>query len=106
MVVDESITAPLPVIKLSGDFALTPKWFLKGGMDLFYLKIGDYEGAIFDSSVAVEYNAWKHLGFGLALDFLRVQVEAEDDDAYPGVDFVGNIRFGVSGLLLYAKVYW
>jgi hypothetical protein len=106
LVVDESITAPLPVLKLSGDFALTRKWFVKGGMDIFYLKISDYEGAILDSSVAVEYNAWKHVGFGLALDFLRVQVEAEDDDAYPGVDFVGNIRFGVTGLLFYAKVYW
>jgi hypothetical protein len=105
-VVDESITAPLPVLKLSGDFALTQKWFLKAGMDIFYLRIGDFEGSIFDSRVAVEYNAWKHVGFGLALDFFRTQVEAEDDDAYPGVNFVGSIDFGVSGLLLYAKVYW
>jgi hypothetical protein len=106
LVVDESITAPLPVLKLTGDFALTPKWFLKASMDIFYLKIGDFEGSIFDSTVAVEYNAWKHVGFGLALDFFRAQVKAEDDDAYPGIDFVGNIDFGVSGLMLYAKVYW
>ncbi len=106
LVVDESITAPLPVLKLTGDFALTRKWLLKAGMDLFYLKIGDFEGSIFDATVAAEYNAWKHVGFGLALDFFRAEVNAEDDDAYPGVDFIGNIDFGVSGLLLYAKVYW
>jgi hypothetical protein len=105
-VVDESITAPLPVLKLTGDFALTQKWLLTAGMDIFYLKIGDFEGSIFDANVAAEYNAWKNVGFGLALDFFRVQVEAEDDDAYPGVDFIGNINFGISGLLLYVKVYW
>jgi hypothetical protein len=106
IVVDESLTAPLPVLKLTGDFALTQKWLLKAGMDVFYLKISDFEGSIIDTTVAAEYNAWKHVGFGLALDFFRVQVEAEDDNAYPGVDFIGNINFGISGLLLYVKVYW
>ena len=78
------------------------QWFLKAGLDVFYLEISDFKGAIVDTTVAVEYNAWKHVGFGLALDFFRAEVEAEDDDALPGVNFIGNIEFGVSVLMFYA----
>lgn len=106
LVVDEDITAPLPVLKLSGDFALTPKWLFKLGVDLFYLELSDFKGSIFDAFMAVEYNVWKHVGLGLAADFFKAEVEAEEDDAWPGVDFIGNIDFEVNGLLLYMKVYW
>jgi hypothetical protein len=106
LVVDEDITAPLPVLKLSGDFLFTPRWLFKLGVDLFYLEISEFKGSIFDAFLAVEYNAWKHVGFGLAADFFSAEVEAEKEDAWPGVDFIGNINFEVSGLLLYMKFYW
>ena len=102
---EESITAPLPVIGLRADIALTRKWFLRQSIDLFYLKIGDFRGAIVDSTTAVEYKAWKNFGLGLAANAFKVGIEAEGKD-YPNIDFVGNIQFDYLGLLLYGKLYY
>ena len=44
----ESITAPLPVLGLRADFAITPKLFLKYHLDFFYLEIDQFEGAVTD----------------------------------------------------------
>ncbi len=101
----ESITAPLPAIGIRADFALTRKWFLRQTIDLFYLKVGDFKGAMVDSTTAVEYKPWKNLGFGLATNTFRVDIEAKGDD-YPNIDFVGNIKFDYVGLLLYGKLYY
>ena len=103
---DISITAPLPVFMVNGEFAITPKWFLKLGMELFYIEINDFTGSIFDASAAIEYNAWKHVGLGLSIVFFNANIKAENKDAWPGADFVGDINFELNGLMLYAKFYW
>ena len=100
-----SITAPLPVIGLRADFAISPKWFLRSKIDLFYLEIGDFKGAIADTRLAVEYHAFKNVGFGLRAESFRVKVEAEGDD-YPGVDFQGAFEFNSLGLMAYLTLYF
>jgi len=47
--VSESITAPLPLLGLRVDMAITPKWFLRSSFDWFYLEFGDFRGAVFDT---------------------------------------------------------
>ena len=101
----EDITAPLPVLTLRGDFAITPKLFLKTIWDIFYLKIGDFEGSVMSGILAIEYNFWKNVGFGLGYNDFRVDIEASSSD-YPGIDFVGNIEFQMTGLNLYTKIYF
>jgi hypothetical protein len=102
---EESITAPLPVLGLRFDFAITPKFFLKQNIDFFYLQYQNFQGSLLDAKIALEYNVWKYLGFGIAYDYLRIQVKAEGQD-YPGIDMVGKLQFGVGGLLLYGKIYF
>ncbi|MBW1830073.1 MAG: hypothetical protein JRI74_11740, partial [Deltaproteobacteria bacterium] len=80
----ESITAPLPVLSLRADFAITPRWLLLTKFDVFYLEISNFRGAIFDTRVAVEYNPFKNVGFGLSLNSFNLKVEAEGDD-YPEI---------------------
>ena len=101
----ESFTAPLPTLGVRADFAITPKWIFRTGLQVFYLEIGEFQGSIIDTNVAIEYLAWKHLGFGLGFDSLNVHVEADGDD-YPGIDFKGEINFHYTGLQLYAKLYF
>lgn len=105
VVESESITAPLPVVGLRFDFAITPKWFLKNNLDLFYLEIGDYRGAITDIKIRIEYNAFKNVGFGLSAESFRVKVESEGND-YPGVDLLGTFEFESYGLMAYVKFYF
>ncbi len=102
----DSITAPLPVIGLKGDFAITPKLFLKSYIDLFYLELDDYEGHVWNFHVALEYNVFKNVGFGLGFDHLEVDVEAHKDTDVPGVNFNGNINLSYTGVMIYTKIYF
>lgn len=99
---DEAVTAPLPVVGVRGEVALTERWRLKGGVDLFYLKYENFRGALLDTLFAVEYLPFKHVGFGLGLNAVRYMVEAEEDTDY-GVDFAGKVKLDFSGLLFYVK---
>ena len=100
----EDVTAPLPVIGLGFDFAITPKWIIRQQMDLFYLESGDFKGNISSYSAALEWLTWKHVGFGLGVDAMRVRVEANGSD-YP-FGFRGNITFSYFGAQLYLKAYF
>ena len=100
-----SVTAPLPVFGLRADFALTPKWFIKSSVDLFYLEYEQFKGTIFDTRAAVEWKAFKHVGFGLGIESFNLGIEAEGDD-YPEIDLVGQINYKYFGALLYATFYF
>lgn len=102
----ESITAPLPVLGLRADFAITPKWFLRSSFDVFYLSIDGYTGLITDVQVATEYKAFKHVGFGLGFESFHLDIEAEKGTSVPGVDFDGQFGLNYAGLFVYTKVYF
>ena len=101
----ENFTAPLPTLGVRVDFAITPKWYFRSGLQVFYLEIGEFAGSIIDTQVAIEYLPWKHFGFGLGFDSLNVHIEADEED-YPKIDFKGEVNFHYTGLLLYAKLYF
>jgi hypothetical protein len=102
---EESITAPLPVIGLGFDFAITPKWFIRQQLEFFYLEYDNFEGGIQSLSVALEYFPWKHVGFGLGADGLNVNLKVSGETDYPGLgDFVGTLDFAYIGAQLYMKL--
>lgn len=100
----EDVTAPLPVLGLGFDFAITPKWFIRQQLDVFYLEIDQFQGSILANSFALEYLPWKHIGFGLGVDAMRISVEAEGED-YPTIDFRGAFDFSYFGAQLYLKAF-
>jgi len=101
----ESITAPLPVLGLRADFAITPKLFIKYNLDFFYLEIDQFEGAVTDNKLVLEYNAFKNIGFGIGLERFNIYIKAEGED-YPNIDFNGSFQFSYFGLMAYCKVYF
>jgi hypothetical protein len=103
---EESITAPLPVISLGFHFALTPKWYLRQDIDWMYLEISGVEGRILDLNVSIERTITKHIGLGLGVEILRIGVDAESDEKYPGLSFVGEVEYGYAGVQLYLKGVW
>jgi hypothetical protein len=98
-------TAPLPAFGLRGDFAITPRWFLRTNLDFFYLKYQSFTGAIVDTRIAVEYNPWDHFGFGLGFDNFRVALKVQGND-YPAVNFQGDIKSQFIGVQLYARYFF
>lgn len=99
------ITAPLPTLGLRMDFALTPKWYLRSGVEVFYLKYDNFEGSLYDGKLAVEYNPWKHVGIGLGFESFQFNLQAEGED-YPGIDIRGAIEYNYVGLQLYGRVFF
>ena len=104
--VSQSFTAPLPVVGLRADFALTPKWFLRTNFDVFYISIDRYTGFLTDVQVAAEYKAWKNVGFGLGFDTMHIAVEAEKSTSVPGLNANGEFGFDYAGIYAYTKVYF
>ena len=98
-----SFTAPLPVVGLRADVAITPKWFIRLGSELFYLEYDNFTGTLVNTFTRLEYNPWKHFGFGLGVESFRLNIEAEGED-YPNIDFKGNLEFNYTGLELYARI--
>ena len=99
----QHLTAPLPVVGLSGDLAITPRVFLRTRLDFFYLEIGDYTGVISDITLALEYQPWEHFGIGLGVETFHFGVEADGND-FPGVDIRGEITFDYAAAFLYGTI--
>jgi len=97
--------APLPVLGIGSTFAITPKLYLEQNVDFLYLKISNFKGLITDVNFRVEYNAWKHVGFGTGLNTFRLNIDAYGKD-YKYFDFKGSLKTSYAGLLFYAKYYF
>jgi len=102
---DQSFTAPLPVVGLRGEVAVTERWRLKGSADVFYLQYDQVTGMLADTSLAVEYLPFKHAGFGLGINSVRLQVKADGDNSQ-GPNLDGELKFNFTGLLLYARLFF
>lgn len=101
----ESITAPLPFAHFRADIALTRKLFLRQTYEFFYIKVNSFEGGLFNGLLALEYNPWKYIGFGVGYNIFRVGLKAEGGD-YPNIDLTGKFNLNYSGLMLYARTWF
>ena len=99
------MSAPLPGVGLRFDYAITPKLFLRQGVEFFYLEYQNFKGHMTNSSIRLEYNAWKHIGLGIGYDAFRLRIEAKGED-YPEIDLKGSVEFEYAGILVYGKVYF
>lgn len=97
--------APLPIIGIKSSFAVTPKIFINQSIEILYLKIGAFSGNIMDLDLRIEYNPWKHIGFGLGVNSHRMTVQNYSEENN-GLDFKGTIKNGYTGLLFFAKYYF
>jgi hypothetical protein len=95
----KSVTAPLPILGLRGTYAFTPKLQLKVGGGWFGIKIDDVEGSQWVANFDLEYNMWKHVGFGLGYRFYNLDVDVTDDD------FRAQINSRYHGLSVFLKLY-
>jgi len=99
---NDTFEGPLPLIGLSFEYYITPKWMatLKGAY--FQLTYNDYKGSIGNLGASVEYQFTKTFGLGLGYDAFMIKLEAEDANSndfasleykYHGVQVYGILRF-------------
>ncbi len=95
----ETVTAPLPVLGLTGAYAFTPKLILRSNVGGFYLAIDDFEGSVVNFDLDLEYNAWKYMGFGIGYNFFRLDLDVEADN------FRGTAKYQYNGFKAFIKFY-
>ncbi len=95
----EAVTAPLPVLGLTGAYAFTPKLILRSNVGGFYLAIDDFEGSLVNFDLDLEYNMWKYMGFGIGYNFFRLNINLEKDR------FNGSAKYQYHGFKAFIKLY-
>ena len=76
----KKILAPLPVLSIYGQFALTEQWAVGMRMDRFSMSYDKYDGNITSMALDLNYQPFRHVGFGLAYRSLFIILKATGDD--------------------------
>lgn len=99
-----SIIAPLPVLGFRNAFLIAPKVTFKQNIEFLYVKTTSIKGLISDLNIWLEYNPFKHIGFGLGFNTFRFNFSAYD--TIGSRDFIGTVSTEFSGLLFYGRYYF
>jgi hypothetical protein len=91
------VTAPLPVFGISGAWRISEKLNMYGRAQIFRLEISDYKGSLDHASVKLEYNAFKHIGFGVGFDLFDLKLDIQKPA------WNGTVDFEFRGPILYLK---
>jgi hypothetical protein len=71
--------APLPVVSALVSYYITPRWRVVWNYDVFYLDYSGIRGDFSDSNIAVEYQAFRHLGVGIGYNRVEFDLEGKDN---------------------------
>ncbi len=96
----EDLTAPLPVIGVRGQYAITDRIKLRGALEVFGIDTGDVSGHLNDFNIAADYGFGKRFAVGLAYNDVAMNIDASEG----GSGFSGALDWGYSGWLLYLNV--
>ncbi len=69
------IDAPLPTVGIRGSFMLGEKFQAKASADTFFLSTAKNDGHMYDLRASVEYDLAKHVGVGLGLNLVDLDVD-------------------------------
>ncbi len=95
-----SVEAPLPNIGAWYKYSISPRWALRGRLDLFSADIGDYDGLLVNVSLGVNFQAFEHFGIGLNYNYFELDVGIDKSD------WRGNIETIYDGVYVYASFYY
>lgn len=95
-----SLFAPLPVVGLRGAFAVTPKFFVRAGVQYFGLDLGDVSGQLVDAMVVVDYDIFNNIAVGAGYNFVDLDLEAEESKLR------GSLDFDYSGAIVFVKFFF
>lgn len=89
------VLAPLPTIGVYGAYAFTPRWLLAGRVDIFSLKYEQYDGALTNATLGVDYRFARNFGVGAAYRYIDYDLRVS------ATRYNGGINYRFSGPLLY-----
>jgi hypothetical protein len=74
-----AVTAPLPVLSIFSQFALTERWAVSARMDRFAMHYEDFDGSLTGLALDLMYQPFRNVGFGLGTRALALDASAKND---------------------------
>jgi len=96
----QDVLAPLPVLSLYGNFALTERWAVGTRLDKFSLEYDKFSGSLTSLALDLQYQPFKHVGFALGYRALAIKAEVEGDRV------TGKFRQTFEGPMVSMNVSW
>jgi len=93
---ENSVPVPLPVIGIRGGWVVAPQIYLDAQAQFFKADIGSYNARVTDLRAGATWMFTRNFGLGLGYNHFRTTVDVNKDS------FDGRVRFGYSGLQLFA----
>ena len=97
---DTDSTIPLPTFAIGGRWNLSEKWQSIFRYELFLLEFGNFRGSQQDFQLLLEHSTFKHIGFGVGINTVDINIRASDDTLR------GELDSRILGLLGYTKIYF
>lgn len=72
-----SFLAPMPTVGVFGTFEPASKVTLTGRADYMSLKIGDYDGSIFNGQAAIGYRVWRNVDLGVSYRYVKYNLDVD-----------------------------
>lgn len=76
----------LPNIGAWYNYSPAKRWLLHARLDWISASIGDYSGSLWNSSVGVNYQAWRNVGFDLSWQYFNLNAEVDSSEWIGGAD--------------------
>jgi len=97
-----SVSASQPLPNIGGWYNYSParNWLLHARLDWIGANIGDYDGDLWNASVGVGYQAWRHVGFDLSWQYFNLNLAVDSDK------WLGSTELTYSGPVLAVTFDW
>lgn len=97
---DVSASQILPNIGTWYNFSPAKRWLIHARVDWISANIGDYDGTLWNTSVGVNFQAWRHVGFDLSWQYFNLNVGVDSSD------WTGDADLTYSGPVLGISANW
>ena len=84
-----------------GSYALTPKLYLNATSEFFGLEYEEFDGFLNNTRVNLEHRTFEHLGFGIGLDYFRIDAGVESESG----NLSAEAEYDYLGLLAFVRVF-
>ena len=92
-----SITAPLPVFGLRGEYYFSDKWSFRASTEIFVFEYDDFDGSLYDIYAGLDYQLFDRMAVGFGINSVRMDIGVTK------VNATGNLDWRYDGGLLFIK---
>ena len=90
-----SVTAPLPVIGLRGEYALSERWTFRASGEFFFIEYDNIGGSLVDLYAGLDYRVLDNLSLGVGVNSVDIGIDIEKTDFLGALDwqYIGGLVF-------------